>query len=75
MTISVVVPCFNGAQFLGAALSSALAQDPPPGEIIVQDGGSTDDSAGVAASFGDARIRFYSEPDSGHDSSTVLTWE
>jgi glycosyltransferase involved in cell wall biosynthesis len=63
-TVSVVIPCFNGARFLGEALSSALEQQPPPGEIIVQDAGSTDGSASIAASFGD-RVSFVSEPDAG----------
>lgn len=46
-------------------MHSALAQDPPVSEIVIQDGGSTDGSRDVAESFGDARIRFVSEPDAG----------
>jgi glycosyltransferase involved in cell wall biosynthesis len=65
VTVSVVVPCFNGARFIGAALESALSQDPPPLEILVQDAGSTDGTADVVSSFGDERIRFTSEPDDG----------
>ena len=64
-TFSVVVPCFNGARFLGAAIESALAQDPPVDEILIQDGGSTDGSREIAEGFGDPRIRFASEPDRG----------
>jgi glycosyltransferase involved in cell wall biosynthesis len=65
VTVSVVIPSFNGARFLRGALESALAQDPPPLEILVQDGGSTDDSAAVVAELGDPRVRFVSEPDRG----------
>lgn len=50
---------------MAQALDSALDQVPPPGELIIQDGGSTDGSAVVAARFGDDRISFVSEPDSG----------
>jgi glycosyltransferase involved in cell wall biosynthesis len=51
--------------YLRAALDSALAQDPPPLEIIVQDAGSTDGTAEIVARLADPRIVFVSEPDSG----------
>jgi glycosyltransferase involved in cell wall biosynthesis len=50
--VSVIVPCYNAAAWLGAAIESLLAQVPPPTEVIVIDDGSTDDSAAIAASFG-----------------------
>ena len=55
--ISVVVPTLNGAQYLDEALASALSQDVEL-EVVVQDGGSTDATAHVVASFNDPRIRF-----------------
>lgn len=51
--ISVVIPCYNGAPFLGETLESALSQTIPPLEVIVVDDGSTDESADLAESFGD----------------------
>lgn len=48
--VSVIIPVFNGERFLGEALDSALAQAPPPLEVIVVDDGSTDGSASVAES-------------------------
>ena len=51
-TVSVVVPCYNGARFLRETLASALAQPHAVLEIIVVDDGSTDDSAAIAESFG-----------------------
>ena len=51
--VSVVIPCYNGAQFLRETLESALAQTHPPLEVIVIDDGSTDDSAVIAESFGE----------------------
>ncbi|MEI6211349.1 MAG: glycosyltransferase family A protein [bacterium] len=54
--VSVVIPVFNGAPFLGAALESVAAQDYPRVEVIVVDDGSTDDSAGVAATFPGVRV-------------------
>lgn len=51
-TVSVVIPCYNGAPFLRETLESALNQTHPPLEIIVIDDGSTDDSAAIAELFG-----------------------
>jgi glycosyltransferase involved in cell wall biosynthesis len=65
MSVSVVIPSFNSGPFLREAIESALAQDPAPLEVIVQDGGSTDGSAEIVASLGDDRVRFVSEPDDG----------
>jgi glycosyltransferase involved in cell wall biosynthesis len=62
--ISVVMPSFNTAPFLKEALDSALSQEPPPFEVIVQDGGSTDGSVELLRTFGD-RVEWRSEPDSG----------
>jgi len=46
--ISVLMPVFNGADYIGEALDSALAQEFPDFEIIVVDDGSTDASAAIA---------------------------
>lgn len=51
-TISVVIPCYNGAAFLNAAIASVVEQTWPPFEVIVVDDGSTDRSAAIAASHG-----------------------
>lgn len=50
-SISCVVPVYNGAEFLAAALDSILAQSLPPTEIIVIDDGSTDTTSGVANAY------------------------
>lgn len=63
-SVSVVIPCFNGEQFLGEALASAQAQTLPVAEILVIDDGSTDGSAALAASFG-APVRVVSQRNAG----------
>ena len=53
--ISVVVPVRNDPAHLRACLTALLASRPAPGEVIVVDDASTDDSAAVASALG-ARV-------------------
>jgi GT2 family glycosyltransferase len=62
--VSVVIPSFNHARFLRAAVESVVSQDYPDVEILVMDGGSTDGSVEILRSYGD-RIDFVSERDRG----------
>ena len=58
MRVSVIIPVFNGADRLAEAVASARAQLRSGDEIIIVDDGSTDDTAGVIASFGAAVVSF-----------------
>lgn len=49
--VSVIIPVYNGARFLRAALESVFAQTYPAFEVIVVDDGSVDDSGVIAQSF------------------------
>jgi glycosyltransferase involved in cell wall biosynthesis len=49
--VSVIIPVYNGQQYLAAAIDSVLEQDYRPLEIIVVDDGSTDESARIAQSY------------------------
>jgi glycosyltransferase involved in cell wall biosynthesis len=51
--VSVVIPNYNHAQYVGDAIRSVLAQGYHNYEIIVVDDGSTDNSREVIAAFGD----------------------
>jgi glycosyltransferase involved in cell wall biosynthesis len=51
MSISVVIPTYNGSRFIAETLESVLAQSLQPDEVLVIDDGSTDDTAAIAESF------------------------
>lgn len=63
--VSIIVPCYNAAAWLGATLESALAQTWPHREIIVVDDGSTDDSAGIAHTFKSRGVRVVTQANAG----------
>lgn len=49
--VSVIIPVYNGACYLGAALASVMAQQAQPLEVIVVDDGSTDETPAVVAQW------------------------
>jgi len=55
-TISVIIPVYNGKDFVEKALRSVIRQEYPAHEIIVVDDGSTDDTHRILDSFGDRII-------------------
>lgn len=53
--ISIILPTFNRAHLLPAAIDSVLAQEEcPPYEVVVADDGSTDETASLLARYGGA---------------------
>jgi glycosyltransferase involved in cell wall biosynthesis len=62
--VSVVLPAYNAAGTLGAALDGALAQTYHPLEILVVDDGSTDGTPEVIRRFGGA-IRAFRQANGG----------
>jgi len=68
-TVSVVIPCYNGAAYVAQALDSARTQTHRPCEIIVVDDGSTDDSARRVADYAvqhpDTNVRLVQQENAG----------
>lgn len=64
--VSIVIPVYNGSNYLAEAIDSALAQTYPHIEVVVVNDGSTDEgrTEQVALSYGD-RIRYYKKENGG----------
>lgn len=62
MRVSVCIPTYQGAAFLGQAIDSVLAQGLQDFELLVIDDGSTDGSDALARSYTDPRLRYLRNP-------------
>ena len=71
--VSIVIPVYNGADYLSECIDSALAQTYSNIEILVINDGSVDDGAteAVAQSYGD-RIRYFRKENGGVSSALNL---
>jgi glycosyltransferase involved in cell wall biosynthesis/SAM-dependent methyltransferase len=54
--VTVVIPCYNQAHFLGEAIESVLSQTYRNFEVIVVDDGSTDNTSEVASRYEGVRL-------------------
>ena len=61
-SLSVLIPNFNYARYLGETIESVRTQAGPDVEIVVVDNASTDDSVAVAKQSGDPRVRVEVNP-------------
>lgn len=61
---SIIMPTFNRAELLREALDSIAAQEFTRFEVILVDGGSTDETESVAATYGQ-RVRLVRQPRQG----------
>lgn len=60
--VSVLMPAYNAASFVGAAIQSILGQSFGDFELIVVNDGSSDRTLEVVQAFADERIRVVSNP-------------
>lgn len=65
--ISVILPVYNGAPFLGAAIDSILKQTLNDFELIIINDGSTDDSLSILKHYEsvDPRVKLFSRSNKG----------
>jgi glycosyltransferase involved in cell wall biosynthesis len=68
--VSIIIPVYNGSNFMKCAIDCALAQTYENTEIIVVNDGSNDDgkTEAIALSYGD-QIRYFSKPNGGVSSA------
>lgn len=66
--VSVVIPAYNSAWCIRRAADSVLAQSFHDFELIVVDDGSTDETAAILRTYGDA-LRLISKPNGGMSSA------
>jgi cellulose synthase/poly-beta-1,6-N-acetylglucosamine synthase-like glycosyltransferase len=65
MKFSIVIPLYNKAALVEAAVRSVLAQSLPPLEVIVVDDGSTDDGPDRVLAIADSRVRLVRQRNAG----------
>lgn len=62
ITLSVLIPNYNYARYIGETIDSVLRQATDDVEIVVTDNASTDDSVEVVRNFADRRVRLSVNP-------------
>jgi glycosyltransferase involved in cell wall biosynthesis len=69
--VSVCIPSYNAARFIGETITSVLDSEYRNIEIIISDDASTDDTAKIIESLQDRRIRFCQN---GRNEGPVRNW-
>ena len=65
MRLSICIPTYNFGAFIGETLESILPQLVDGVEIVILDGGSTDDTANVVGSFAHPAVRYHRQETRG----------
>jgi len=72
--VSIVIPVYNCARYLKAAVDSVLNQDYPNIELIVLDDGSTDETRSILKSLGN-RFHWESHANMGQSATLNKGWD
>lgn len=67
MTVSVIIPIYNAAQYLAECIDSVLGQTMSDFELLLVDDGSTDESAEICERYAarDPRVRLFRQSNAG----------
>lgn len=69
-TTAVIIPLYNGADWIAQTLEAVLAQSRPADDIVVVDDGSTDGGPEIVARY--AKVRLLSNPQKGANPARVF---
>ena len=72
MRASVIIPVYNGAAYISAAVRSVLAQTEHDLELLVVDDGSTDGTRELVRGFDDPRLRLLTQDNAGPSAARNL---
>lgn len=70
--VSIIIPTYNRAQFIAAAIHSIIHQTYTNFEILVIDDGSGDNTKNIVQSFNDVRIFYFFQQHNGRSSARNL---
>jgi glycosyltransferase involved in cell wall biosynthesis len=63
--VSVILPVYNGQNYLAAAIESILGQTYTDYELIIIDDGSSDSTKEIVLSYSDSRIKYFYQENRG----------
>lgn len=63
--VSIIIPSFNQGRYIRETIESCLNQSYRPLEVLVLDGGSTDETVSVLESLAAPELKWWSAPDKG----------
>jgi glycosyltransferase involved in cell wall biosynthesis len=69
--LSVVIPSYNQGEFIERTIKSIIDQDYPNLDLILMDGGSTDETMAIASRYRDHFAHIESGPDGGQSAAIV----
>lgn len=67
--VSVIMPVFNGAKYIGKAIESVLFQTHSNLELLIINDGSTDETERIVLSYKDERVRYFKQENKGVSSA------
>ena len=72
--VSVIIPCYNAARYVGETLDSVHRQTWPNLEVIVVDDGSTDDSVRIIETFAALDLTLIRQPTAARRRHSTPAW-